>query len=122
MEHEWVDPILGERCAVKASGDSWPRLGFVEIQPQGSDRLFLAMEIMHLAQKERAANEAIRNDVAALLRAAGLPDHARDASPHQVIQQELLPEVQRLVARERVLAERVTQLEVEVLKQAERRA
>lgn len=40
-------------------------------------------------------NDAIQNDIAALLRALGLPDCARDASPHEVMVDVVIPMILR---------------------------
>lgn len=47
---------------------------------------------LHRDQLERVT-EAMQSDVAELLRALGLGDHARDKSPHEIMQLEILPAV-----------------------------
>jgi hypothetical protein len=41
--------------------------------------------------------DAFQDDVAMILRALGISDHARSISAHLVVQDEILPEIRRLV-------------------------
>lgn len=47
---------------------------------------------------EAKSRQVQRDDVAAILRALGLGDHARTASCHEIVQGEILPEIARLAA------------------------
>jgi hypothetical protein len=51
--------------------------------------------------------EALQEDLAELLRVTGLGDHARSASPHDVMQHEVLPRVRSVFTLARELCEGV---------------
>lgn len=53
------------------------------------------------------SGEVIRADVADLLTALGLGTHARDASPHEVVQREVLPSITALLSSKALLIERL---------------
>lgn len=115
-EHRWTDPETQVPCIAhdQASADTEGLIVFRAFGVAGiagRELLRLSGENQRLTRSSLTDSNAFQDDLAALLRAAGLSDRARPASPHQVIQQELLPRVQYLAARERVLAERVTALE-----------
>jgi hypothetical protein len=62
-------------------------------------------EVGHRALRQDVSHAAMQDDVAATLRALGISDHARPVSPHQVMQDEVLPALAALREREKALVE-----------------
>jgi hypothetical protein len=119
-EHRWIDPVTNLPCIAvdepipREDGGPFVVRAFGVEGIAGREILKLAKGNRELVRSGLGNSSAFQDDLASLLRAAGLPDSARAASPHRVVREELLPQVQHLAARERVLAERVTELESRV--------
>lgn len=52
--------------------------------------------VLEIRKPMSSASERMQDDVRALMEALGIPTHARDASPHEVIRNEVLPAVRAL--------------------------
>ena len=56
----------------------------------------LARRVAELEERHARLNDALQEDVAALLRALGVGDHARSVSPREVLHNEILPAIEAL--------------------------
>ena len=56
----------------------------------------LARRVVELEEKHARLNGALQEDIAALLKALGLGVYARDASPREVLHNEILPAIKML--------------------------
>jgi diadenosine tetraphosphate (Ap4A) HIT family hydrolase len=71
------------------------------------ERDALRAELEQESQRHGATLDAIQNDVAALLRAAGLFDGAQDASPHELVVSKIVPTITKLRAERDELARKL---------------
>lgn len=63
-------------------------------------RLESALDDLHFAQTDiEVLNDALQEDIAQILRALGLGDHARSESPHDLVSSEILPAISKLTGR-----------------------
>jgi hypothetical protein len=79
VERDWLDVLaIIERAALA-------RVGAADTQPEGAG---IPERVWHEWHEDTATHQA---DLADILRALGLGDHARPYSPHEVVQREVLP-------------------------------
>ena len=63
--------------------------------------------------------EAMQDDIAEMLRALGLSDRARDASPHEVVIDEVLPAIKRLTRQRDELNQMVNDTQALLVREQE---
>ena len=56
----------------------------------------LARRLAELEERHARLNDALQDDIASLLKALGLGVYARDASPREVLHDEILPAIKML--------------------------